>query len=447
MFLTKKSLHRRALLRGMGTAVALPFLDAMLPSLTAAPAAIRRAAFLYTANGIIMKDWTPAATGASFEFTRTLKPVEPFRDKLLVLTGLEHHNGESLGDGAGDHARAGATWLTGVHPKKTQGADILNGISVDQIMAKEIGKSTTLPSIELGLEDVRLVGGCDSGYSCAYSNTVSWSSPTTPLPYETNPRALFERLFGDGESTDPAARAMRQRQNRSLLDFVMADAKRLSPSLGASDQRKMSDYLDSVREVERRIQNAEQQNSVTSNVPILDRPDGVPPTFEEHIQLFFDMVTIAFQADLTRVVTLMLSREAGNRTYRSIGVPDAHHGLSHHQNNPDKMERLQKIDQHHVDMLAYFLGKLQSSKEADGSLLDHSMVLYGSSISDSNRHLHDNLPVLLAGGAAGSIRGGRHVQYAKGTPMANLFLTMLDAMGVQQEKIGDSTGRADYLSV
>jgi hypothetical protein len=394
-FLTKKSVDRRTLLRGMGAAVGLPFLDAMLPSLTAAPAAVRRVAFVYTANGVIMKDWTPAAEGTGFEFTKTLKSAEPYRDKLLVLTGLEQHNGESLGDGAGDHARAGATWLTGVHPKKTQGADILNGISVDQILAKEIGKETALPSLELGLEDVRLVGGCDSGYSCAYSNTLSWSSPTTPLPYETNPRAVFERLFGDGESTDPAARAMRQRQNRSLLDFVMADAKRLSPTLGASDQRKMTDYLDSVREVERRIQNAEQQNAATDGIPVLERPDGVPPTFEEHIQLMYDMVTIAFQADITRVVTLMYSREGGNRTYRSIGVPDAHHGLSHHQNNPDKMGRLQQIDQHHVEMLAYFLGKLQGTKEADGSLLNHSMVLYGSSISDSNRHLHDNLPLLL----------------------------------------------------
>jgi hypothetical protein len=357
-----------------------------------------------------------------------------------VLSGLEQHNGESLGDGAGDHARAGATWLTGVHPKKTQGADILNGISVDQVLARSIGKDTPLPSIELGLDDVRLVGGCDSGYSCAYSNTVSWSSPTTPLPYETNPRAVFERLFGDGESTDPAARAMRQRQNRSLLDFVLGDAKRISPTLGASDQRKLSDYLDSVREVERRIQNAEQQVA-TENLPVLDRPDGVPPTFEEHLQLMFDMVTIAFQADLTRVVTLMYSREAGNRTYRSIGVPDAHHGLSHHQNNPDKMSRLQKIDQHHIEMLAYFLGKLNSAKETGGNLLDHSMVLYGSSLSDSNRHLHDNLPLLLAGGAAGSVKGGRHLQFAKGTPMTNLLVTMAETMGVTQEVLGDSNGR------
>jgi hypothetical protein len=439
-FLAKKSLDRRTLLRGMGAAVALPFLDAMLPSATAAPAAIRRAAFVYTANGIIMRDWTPAEEGSGFAFSKTLKPVEAYRDRLLVLTGLQQHNGEALGDGPGDHARAGATWLTGVHPKKTQGADIQNGVSVDQILAKQFGKETPLPSLELGLEDVRMAGGCDSGYSCAYSNTLSWSSATTPLPYETNPRLAFERLFGDGESTDPAARAMRARENRSLLDFVLSDAQRLSPELGASDKRKMSDYLDSVREVERRIQTAEQQNAAIDGVPVLDRPDGVPPTFEEHVQLMFDMITIAFQADLTRVVTMMYSREGGNRTYRSIGVPDAHHGLSHHQNNPEKMEKLQKIDQHHVEMLAYFLGKMQSAKDGDGSLLDHAVVLFGSSLSDSNRHLHDNLPLLLAGGAAGQIRGGRHLKYEK-TPMTNLFVTMLEGMGVREEQMGDSTGR------
>ena len=424
--------------------MALPMLDSMQPALTAAATPVPRAAFVYTANGIIMKDWTPQAEGVvGFGFSPTLKPVEPFRDRLLVLTGLEHHNGESLGDGAGDHARAGTTWLTGVHPKKTEGADIQAGISVDQILAKEIGGQTALPSLELGLEDVRMVGGCDSGYSCAYSNTLSWSSPTTPLPYETNPRAVFERLFGDGETTDAAARAIRSRQDRSILDFVLADAARLGTSLGAGDRRKMSDYLDSVREIERRIQKAERD---TAALPALDRPDGVPPTFEEHIQLMFDLMTIAFQADLTRVVTLMYSREGGNRTYRSIGVPDAHHGLSHHQNDPSKMARLQKIDRHHVEMLAYFLGKMRAAKDGDGTLLDHSSIVYGSSLSDSNRHLHDNLPVLLAGGGGGKFRGGRHVRYAKGTPMTNLYLTMLDGMGVRQEKIGDSTGRVEHLS-
>ncbi len=425
----------------MGAAVALPLLDSMAPALKSAPAPIQRVAFLYTANGIIMKDWTPA-TEAGFQFTPTLKPIEPFRDRVLVLTGLEHHNGESLGDGAGDHARAGATWLTGVHPKKTEGADIRNAITVDQILANEIGRQTALPSLELGLEDVRIVGGCDSGYSCAYSNTISWRSPTTPIPYETNPRAVFERLFGDGETTDPAARAVRSRQDRSILDFVLADASRISTKLGAADRRKMSEYLDSVREIERRIQQAESKNAAAASLPALDRPDGIPPTFEEHIQLMFDLMTVAFQADLTRVVTFMYSREGGNRTYRSIGVPDAHHGLSHHQNDPGKMARLQLIDRHHIEMLGYFLGKMQAAKDGDGTLLDHSRLVYGSSLSDSNRHLHDNLPVLLMGGA----NGGRHIRYAKGTPMTNLYLTMLDGLGVHPEKIGDSSGALEHLT-
>lgn len=443
-FVTGKTISRRTLLRGIGASVALPLLDAMAPALKAAPAPIRRAAFLYTPNGIIMQDWTPAAEGAGFEFTPTLKPLEPFREHVLVLTGLKHHNGEALGDGAGDHARAGASWLTGVHPKKTEGADIHNAVTVDQILAKEIGGDTTLPSLELGLEDVRMAGNCDSGYSCAYSNTVAWSTPTTPLPYETNPRAVFGRLFGDGETTDPAARAIQSREDRSILDFVLADASRISSSLGAADRSKLSDYLDAVREIERRIHQAELNNAAAAPLPALDRPDGIPPTFEEHIQLLFDLVTVAFQADRTRVVTLMYSREGGNRTYPQIGVPDAHHGLSHHQNDPAKMARLQRIDQHHVDMLSRFAGRLASAKDGDGSLLDHSTVVYGCSLSDSNRHLHFNLPVAVIGGA--NFRGGRHIRYDKGTPMTNLYLTMLDGFGVHPEKIGDSTGKLEHLT-
>ena len=445
-FLRHKALSRRTVLRGIGSAMALPLLDSMVPALRAAPATPQRAVFLYTPNGIIMKAWTPAQEGAGFEFTPTLKPLEPYRDRVLVLTGLEQHNGESLGDGAGDHARAGATWLTGVHPKKTEGADIHNATTVDQLLAREIGSKTSLPSLELGLEDVRIVGGCDSGYSCAYSNTISWSSPSNPIPYEANPRAVFERLFGDGETTDPAARAMRSREDRSLLDFVLADANRISTTLGPADRSKMGDYLDSVREIERRIQQTEAKNASAAPLPAIDRPDGIPPTFEEHIQLMFDLMTVAFQADLTRVITFMYSREGGNRTYRSIGVPDAHHGLSHHQNDPAKMARLQLIDHHHVDMLSYFLGKLQAAKDGDGNLLDHSALIYGSSLSDSNRHLHDNLPVLAMGGANGNLRGGRHLRYPKGTPMTNLYLTLLDGMGVHPENIGDSTGKLEHLT-
>jgi Protein of unknown function (DUF1552) len=317
---------------------------------------------------------------------------------------------------------------------------------VDQIVAKEIGNQTTLPSLELGLDDNRMVGGCDSGYSCAYSNTISWSSPTTPLPLESNPRAVFERLFGDGDTTDPAVRAQQARQDRSILDFVREDAARLGSGLGTGDRRKLSEYLDAVREIERRIQKVEEQNPSEASIPTIDQPAGVPPTFEEHIQLMFDLMTVAFQADLTRVITLMIGREGGNRTYRSIGVPDAHHGLSHHFNDPSKIDRLQKIDQHHVEMFSYFLGKLQAAKDGDGTLLDHSMVLYGSSLSDGNRHEHLNLPAVLAGHGAGRIKGGGHLRYKPGTPMTNLLMSMVDIAGVRPEKIGDSTGKVEHLS-
>ncbi len=440
----KQPLSRRTFLRGLGASVALPYLDAMTPAFAAAAAPITRVAFVYTANGVIMKDWTPTETGSGFVLPSTLTPIESFRDQALVVSGLAHRNGEALGDGPGDHARAGASWLTGAHPKKTRGADIRNGWSIDQVLAEAIGQTTPLPSLEIGLEDVRMVGGCDSGYSCAYSNTISWSSPTTPLPYENNPRRVFERLFGDGETTDPEARAIRLRQDRSLLDFVLGDTQRLAPTLGASDRNKLEDYLDSVREVERRIQNIERQDAV--ELPSLDRPEGLPPTFQEHVQLMNDLIAIAFQADLTRVVTIMYSREGGNRTYPSIGVPDAHHGLSHHQNNPERIARLQKIDQHHVEMLAHFLGKLRDAQDETGSLLDHSMVLYGSSLSDSNRHTHDELPTLLVGGGNGMVRGGRHLRFPDGTPMTNLLLTMADGLGVSQERLGDSTGLLPSLT-
>jgi Protein of unknown function (DUF1552) len=436
MIISKKALDRRTLLRGFGTALGLPLFDAMVPALThaarTAAAPINRMAFCYVPNGIIMNHWTPQADGKTFDFPKTLQALAPYRKDLLVLSGLDHYNGQSLGDGAGDHARAGATWLTGVHPKKTQGADILSG--------------TLLPSLEIGLEDSRLVGGCDSGYSCAYSNTISWRSPTTPLPPEINPRALFERLFGDGDSTDPAARAAQAKEDRSILDFVREDAARLGMQLGTSDKRKLSEYMEAVREIEKRIQKSEQPNERAAALPALDRPGGIPPTFEEHIQLMFDLVTLAFQADLTRVVTFMIGREGGNRTYRSIGVPDAHHGLSHHFNDPAKIDRLQKIDQHHVDMFSYFLGKLKGAKDGEGTLLDNSMVVYGSSISDGNKHEHLNLPTVLAGGGAGKIHGGRHIRFKKGTPMTNLFLTMLDNVGVQPERIGDSTGKIEHLT-
>ena len=435
---TKKHLSRRTFLHGVGATIALPYLDAMTPAFASAAKPVTRAAFVYTANGIIMKDWTPTETGNNFDLSKTLSPLRNFQDQTVVISGLDHKNGEALGDGPGDHARAGASWLTGAHPKKTRGADIRNGQSIDQAIAQQIGQTTPLPSLEIGLQDVRMVGGCDSGYSCAYSNTISWSSPTTPLPYETNPRRVFERLFGDGETTDPKARAMQLKQNRSLLDFVLQDTKRLAPKLGASDRSKLSDYLDSVREVERRIQNVEQREA--AELQALDRPEGIPPSFEDHLKIMSDLIAIAFQADLTRVVTFMFSREGGNRAYPSIGVPDAHHGLSHHQNDPVRMARLQSIDQYHVEMFSYLLGKLRDSADDTGSILENSVVLYGSSLSDSNAHLHNNLPTVIVGGASGKLKGGRHLRVPDGTPMTNMLLSIADGLDVPMEKFGDSSG-------
>ena len=435
---TKKHLSRRTFLHGVGATIALPYLDAMTPAFASAAKPVTRAAFVYTANGIIMKDWTPTEVGNNFDLSKTLSPLRNFQDQTVIISGLDHKNGEALGDGPGDHARAGASWLTGAHPKKTRGADIRNGQSIDQAIAQQIGQTTPLPSLEIGLQDVRMVGGCDSGYSCAYSNTISWSSPTTPLPYETNPRRVFERLFGDGETTDPKARAMQLKQNRSLLDFVLQDTQRLVPKLGASDRSKLSDYLDSVREVERRIQNVEQREA--AELPALDRPEGIPPSFEDHLKIMSDLIAIAFQADLTRVVTFMFSREGGNRAYPSIGVPDAHHGLSHHQNDPVRMARLQNIDQYHVEMFSYLLGKLRDSADDTGSILENSVVLYGSSLSDSNAHLHNNLPTVLVGGASGKLKGGSHLRVPDGTPMTNMLLSIADGLDVPIEKFGDSSG-------
>lgn len=455
MILTNKSLSRRTLMRGLGTAIALPLLDSMSPALRAAStkgngsATPNRMAFVYVPNGIIMKDWTPAATGASYELTPVLKPLAAYRDKMLVLSGLAHKNGRALGDGPGDHARAAATFLTGVHPKKTEGADIRNGISVDQVAAQAIGHQTRFPSLELTLEGGGMVGNCDSGYSCAYSNSISWRGESSPLAPEVNPRAVFERLFGDGEFYDRETRLKMSRQDRSILDFVREDAASLQRELGKADQRKLDEYLYSIREIERRIQTAEQQTREGNDErlnPKIAKPAGIPVTFEEHTKLMFDLQVVAFQTDSTRVITCMLGREGSNRTYRSIGVPEAHHGLSHHLNNAEKIEKIAKINVHHAELFAYFLGKLAATPDGDGTLLDHSMIVYGSSLSDGNQHLHHDLPVALVGGANGTIKGGRHIQYKSETPMTNLFLSMLDRVGVKPESIGDSTGRIEHLT-
>jgi hypothetical protein len=449
MIISKKHLSRRTILRGLGASLALPLLDCMVPALTAssktAAGGARRMAVVYTPNGMMMPDWTPKGEGSTFEFSPILKSLSPYRDRLVVLSGLEDKYGWPQADeGAGDHARASATFLTGVHVKKTEGADIRAGVSMDQIAARTLGGETQLASLELALESVELLGACDAGYSCAYANTIAWRTPTTPMPMENDPRAVFERLFGGSDSTDPAARLARIEKDRSILDSVAERGAGLRLELGARDRVKLEEYLDAVRDVERRIRKAEEQS--TRELPVVERPAGVPTSFEEHARLMFDLLTLAFQTDLTRVSTFMLGREVSARAYPEIGVPDAHHPTSHHQNDPEKLMKLSKINVFHTEQFAYFVEKMSATPDGDGSLLDHSMLLYGSAISDSNVHMHDNLPLVLAGGASGRIRGGRHLVYAKGTPVTNLFLNMLDKLGVPAEMIGDSTGRLEHLS-
>jgi hypothetical protein len=431
-----RPISRRTLLRGLGAAIALPTLDAMLPAFAAATRSLRRLVYIYVPNGVVMKQWTPVAEGAVFDLPRILQPLQPYRDDLQVLSGLTHNTGRPLGDGDGDHARAAATFLTGVHPKKTAGADIHVGISVDQIAAQSIGKTTKFSSLELACEDGRLVGACDTGYSCAYSNSISWRTPSTPLPPEINPRSVFERLFG-AEDENPADRSKRLRNETSILDYVLDDARRLAGKLGPTDRRKIDEYLSAVREIEQRIELGEKDDRQI--VPSIEKPEGYPAAFDEYVKLMFDLLAVAFQTDLTRVSTFMLAREGSTRTYREIGIPDAHHALTHHRGNPEWIEKVARINTYHVEQFGYFLGKLKSTPDGDGSLLDHTLLVYGSGLSDGNRHDHADLPVLVAGGGL----GGRHIRYAKETPMNNLHLTLLDRVGVQIESLGDSNGELD----
>ena len=449
MIITKKHLPRRTVLRGLGATLALPLLDAMVPALTAsgrtAAAGARRMAVVYTPNGMMMPNWTPMGEGSTFELSPILEPLAPFRDQTLVLSGLADQHGWPQGDeGAGDHARAAATFLTGVHIKKTEGADIRGGISMDQIAARALGTDTQLGSLELALESVEFLGACDAGYSCAYANTIAWRSPTTPLPMVNDPGAVFERLFGASDSTDRTARLARINKERSILDAVADKVAGLRGGLGPRDTAKLTEYLDAIRDAERRIQKAKDQSD--RELPVVDRPSGIPRTFEEHAQLMFDLLVLAFQTDMTRVSTFMLGREVSGRAYPEIGVPDAHHPVSHHQNDPARLAKLSRINVFHMKQFAYFVDKLRAIPDGDGSLLDHSMLLYGCGISDSNVHMHDNLPIVLVGGAGGTLEGGRHVTYPKDTPVTNLFLSMLDRLGVPAESIGDSTGRVEHLT-
>lgn len=448
MILTNKALARRTFLRGVGTAIALPFLDSMVPAsgiaATAASRPAMRLGFVYHPVGMIMDRWTPATEGAGFEFTPTMQALEPFRERIVVLSGLAQVQGRALGDGPGDHAREGATWLTGVHPKRTE-TDVRAGISADQIAAKELGKQTQLASLELALEAPTLAGTCDQNYSCAYTNTVCWSSATTPLPMEPDPRAVFERLFGDGDSTDPAAQLARLKEERSILDYALGSINRLETHLGSGDRNKLSDYLDAIRDIERRIQKAEEQNA-TTKLTLLERPNSIPDEFDDHARLMMDLQVLAYQTDMTRVVTLMLGRAGSNRPYPSIGIPDGHHSITHHMNDPVKIAKVAKIDAHLVKTFAYLIEKLKSTQDGDGSLLDHTMIVYGSSLSDANLHTHHDLPTVLVGGGVHQIQGGRHLRFPKETPLNNLFLNVLDKAGVRCEKFGDSSGELPYLA-
>jgi hypothetical protein len=447
MFITRRALPRRTFLRGMGATLGLPLLDAMVPALTAmsqtAARPVRRMGFIYLPNGVArnftgINYWTPAGEGTGFELSPILSPLAQYKNRLLVISGLAQHQADAFDDGAnGDHTRSVASWLTGVHCKRTEGADVRNGISADQIAAGHLGKDTALPSLELAIDLNFLGGQCENSYSCAYLNTLSWSSATTPLPTENNPRIVFERLFGDGGTNEQ--RLAQAKRNQSILDSVVADLARLQASLGVSDRAVVGDYLDSVREVERRIQAIEARDG--TELPTLERPAGVPDRFDQHVKLMYELQWLAFRADATRVTTFMLGRELNFRTYPEIGITEGHHGLSHHQDNPNQLAKYARLNTYQTELFAWFLDKLQTTPEGDGTLLDHSMFLYGASLSNPNLHAHYDLPITLVGGGAGQLQGGRHLVFRSETPMTNLLLSMLDKVGVHAETLGDSTGR------
>lgn len=445
-------ISRRTMLKGLGTAVALPWLDAMLPipllASSSKPRAVppRRMAFFYVPNGMHMQDWTPGKEGADFELPETLQPLQGVKDKVLVFSGLALDKARPNGDGPGDHARAMSSFLTGVQIKKTNGADIRCGISVDQVAAMKIGHKTKLPSLEIGTEGGRQSGNCDSGYSCAYSSSISWRSEATPMIKETDPRQVFERLFGNGMAGESAAsRAKRERQQKSILDFVLDDAKRLKAELGSTDQRKMDEYLTAVREIETRIGRLEKQGEQRP-MPTFERPAGAPKEYDEHLRLLSDLMVLAFQGDVTRVGTYVLANDGSNRSYKFIDVPEGHHDLSHHAGDKAKQAKIKKINHFHLSQFAYLANKLKSIPEGDGTLLDYCMMAYGSGIGDGNRHNHDELPIVFVGGGGGSIRTGRHVRYPKDTPLTNLWVSMLDRMDSSVPALGDSNGRLTDLS-
>lgn len=441
-----QEINRRTLLKGLGTLMALPTLEAMAPIARAATAAGTdpvRMAFLFVPNGIDMKNWTPGGPGP-LQISPLLEPLQGLKNDFSILTGLAQNNANALGDGPGDHARSTAAWLTGVHPKKTAGSDIKLGISVDQVAAQEIGKKTRFSSLELGCERGGNAGDCDSGYSCAYSSNISWRSENTPVAKEVNPRLVFERLFGNGQKSEQdESLARRDLFNKSILDFVMEDAASLKGRLGKRDQMKMEEYFQAVREIEKRVVAFENTAKLEAAAGI-GKPKGIPSDFGEHIRLMGDMMILAFQADLTRVCTFMFANDGSNRSYAQIGVSDGHHDISHHGRLADKLEKKRKIDRYHVEQLAYILGRMKSIKEGNGTMLDNTLLVYGAGISDGDAHNHNNLPILLAG-RGGGLKTGQHYVFPDYTPMNNLFITMLDRVGVRVEKLGDSNGKLQGL--
>jgi hypothetical protein len=453
MTITRKALGRRTFLRGVGTAVGLPFLDAMVPALSfgKAAAAPVRTAFVYVPIGAIMDHWNPSYTGQLGELPRILKPMEPFKKDMLLLSNLTHNGGRALLDGGGDHARATGGYLSGVQPRKnasdasfTNAAAIKAGITADQVIANQIGSKTRFASLEVGMEDSQQAGNCDSGYSCAYTNNLAWRSDSQPMPPILDPRALFERMFGDDGDLSQQARDRRNLYRRSILDYVTEDSKKLESRLGPSDRAKLDQYMTSVREVEVRIEKNEKNNQHVD--PGMEKPGGTPGDFAEHFKLQSDMITIAFQADLTRTVTFLVGREGSNRAYREIGVPEGHHNLTHHRNNPEMIERVAQINCYHMRTFAAWMEKMKAHQEGDGSLLDNCMIVYGSGISDGNRHTHEDLPTLILGSGGGYLKTGRRVIYRRETPICNLYLTMMEGMGVHQDTFGDATGHLPELT-
>jgi hypothetical protein len=442
-FITKKHLSRRTFIRGMGVTMSLPFLESMVPAQTplaktAANPQIRLG-LCFMPHGAVMANWTPAEEGP-LKLSPILAPLEEYKNQVVVVSNLSHAMAgpQGPGDNGGDHTRCPAVFLNGVHPKRTDGADIFAGVTIDQIAAGKIGQETLLPSMELAIEDYSgLVGSCDVGFSCTYMNTISWRTPTTPMPMEINPRVVFDRMFGDGAT--PAQRLQRIESQRSILDAVNDQIRRLQGGLGSTDRNRVVEYMDTVREIERRIQISEKQNS-NSSLDVPKTPAGIPDDYIEHTKLMFDLMALSFQADITRISTFMMAREVSYRTFPKLGISESFHPASHHQNLPARLEALTRINAHHVQLFSHVLERLKATPDGDGNLLDHSLLLYGSAMSNSNVHNHGPLPVLIAGGAAGKLKGGRHIKYPENTPMSNLLMTILDKAGIPQESVGDSTG-------